>query len=794
MDSPYLCTLMIWKRLAEFILKQRTYFVFGIIAFMGVMAYFASTVQLEYGMQKLVPSGDPDMQVYQKFKEKFGEDGNKLVCAFDADDLFELPFFTDLSHTIDTLKNIEGIVGVLSPASAYHFKLDSQEYLRMVPLVDALPKTQSELDSKAELFLKLRFYEGLLFNPDTKAALMIIVLDPKVMDSQKKIALIRKAAQHLSHLGIRQNRDMHVSGLPYVRYRNSTTVKNEILLFTVCAFLVTALLIFLLFRSVSTLLVSLLFIAIGVLTMFGITGMFGFRLNVLSGTLPPLLVVVGVQNTIYLINAYHEQYRRRQNKEMALTGIISHVGVANFLINFTTAVGFGTFYFTHTIILEQFGIVAFITINLLFFVNIIGVPVLYSYLPAPGLKQTKHLDNKRISAILNGIEHLVFHRKRRIFYWFSLFTILGTVFLLRLKPLAFMVDDIPHESKIYQDLEYIQTHFHGAMPYEILVTSYEEGAATEVAMLTKARRLQRALGDFSQLSKPMSLVEVISAANQAAHDNDPRYYRIPSSLELGKLALKMPKEQSVGTPNLLKGLVDSTASQMRISYQMRDVGSVAMDSVNQQIQQIAKDIFPADEYNVKITGTTPIFLKGNAFLYDSLLRATFWSLLIISLTMTFLFPSWRMVLIAIIPNFTPLIFTAGLMGYLGVPLKPSTILVFSISFGITVDSTIHFVSTFRREIIQNLRSVRAALSATIQEVGHSMVYSAVAVCSGFSIFIFSEFQGTQALGLLTSMTILGGMAANLLLLPALILAFEKFINPRIELRESMLDFPEENQK
>ena len=781
---------MIWKRLATFIIKKRTYFVFGILAFTAVMAYFASTVQLEYGMQKLVPDGDPDMQVYQKFKEKFGEDGNKLVCAFDAPDLFELSFYTDLHRTIDSLKEVKGVLGVLSPASAFHFELDSQEYLRMVPLVTQIPKTQVELDEKAQLFNKLRFYDGFVFNPDTKAALMILVLDPKVMDSPKKIDLIKEVSKHLEYFGTRENREMHLSGLPYVRYRNSTTVKNEILLFTICAFLVTALLIFLLFRSFSTLLVSLLFISIGVLTMLGITGIFGFKLNILSGTLPPLLVVVGVQNTIYLINAYHDQYRKRQNKALALTRIISHVGVANFLINFTTSVGFGTFYFTHTIMLEQFGIVAFITINLLFFVNIIGVPILYSFLPPPSLEQTKHLDNKGITRFLDWAEHMVFNRKRRIFYWFSLFTILGTIFLLRLRPLAFMVDDIPHKSKMYQDLEYIQKHFHGAMPYEILVTSYEEGAATDVAMLTKARRLQRALSDFPELSKPMSLVEVISAANQAVHENDPRYYRIPSAMELGNLAMKMPSDSKTGK-GMLKGLVDSTATQMRISYQMQDVGSVSMDSLNSQIQQISKEIFPADEYNVRITGTTPIFLKGNAFLYDSLLRATFWSLLIISLTMSFLFPSWRMVLIAIIPNFTPLIFTAGMMGYLGVPLKPSTILIFSISFGITVDSTIHFVSTFRREIIQNLRPVRKALSHTIQEVGHSMVYSAIAVCSGFAIFILSEFQGTQSLGWLTGMTILGGMAANLLLLPALILAFEKFINPKIELRESMLDFPEE---
>ena len=471
--------------------------------------------------------------------------------------------------------------------------------------------------------------------------------------------------------------------------------------------------------------------------------------------------------------------------------IISHVGVANFLINFTTSVGFGTFYFTQTSILEEFGLVAFLTINLLFFINIIGLPVLYSFLKPPSLKQTKHLDNRRISGLLNRVEQIVSNRRRRVFYWFALFTILGLVFLIRLKPLAFMVDDIPHNSKTYTDLEYIQEHFHGAMPYEILVTSYEEGAATGVGMLAKGRRLQRALSENEELSKPMSLIEVISAANQAVHENDPRHYRIPSALAFGDLVMKFPPNEKGHSQGMLKGLVDSTYSQIRISYQMKDVGSEEMARLNAGIQQTARDIFPPEEYNVKITGTTPIFLKGNDFLYDSLLKATFWSLLIISLTMTFLFPSWRMVLIAIIPNFAPLVFTAGMMGYFGVPLKPSTILIFSISFGITVDSTIHFVGTFRREIIQNLKPVHLALKHAIHEVGHSMIYSGLAVCSGFAIFIFSEFQGTQSLGWLTGMTIMGGMAANLLLLPSLITAFEKFINPKIELRESMLELPED---
>lgn len=782
---------MFWNRIATFILKNRPLFVTVILSFTALMGYFATTVELEYSMQKLVPSEDKDFKFYKSFKEKFGDDGNKLVCALETEDLFDSAFYNDFAQTCDNLNKISGVKGIISPSHLFHLYVDTLEYLRMKRLVPKGIISQKDLDSFKSEFANLKFYDGLIYNKKSEVSLVLITLDVGVLNSPERISLIESIRDPLFEFGERHNKEIHLSGLPYIRFQNATYIKREILLFTALAFIVTALLILLLFRNFKTLFVSLLFISIGVVTMLGIQGILGFKLNILSGLLPPLLVVVGVQNTIYIINQYHEQYRRHRNQAKALTRIISHVGVANFLINFTTSVGFGTFYFTHTTILEQFGLVAFITINLIFLINIIGIPILYSFFTPPTIKQTKHLDNRRFSSFLNWVTTLINKRKRRIFYWFSLFAILGLVFMFRLKPLAFMVDDIPKDSKIYTDMKFIQEHFNGALPYEIVVTSYEEGNILNGEMLAKCKKLQKAVSEYSEMSKPMSLVEIISAANQAVHDDDPRYYRIPSNMELGNLALMFPESNSNST-TLINNLVDSTYSQMRISYQMKDVGSERMDEINQEIQEKAKHIFSQDEYDVKITGTSKIFLKGNDYLFDSLLKATFWSLLIISLTMSFLFPSWRMVIIAIIPNFVPLVITAGMMGLLGLSLKPSTILIFSISFGITVDSTIHFISTFRREVLKNMNTVEKALAITIDEVGISMMYSALAVCSGFAIFIFSDFRGTQSLGWLTGLTIFGGLATNLFLLPALIYAFKDFVNAKVELKDSMIEISEED--
>ena len=780
-----------WNKIATFILKNRVAAIVGIFLFTAFMGYFGSKVQLEYNMQKLVPKDAPDFVIYEKFKKTFGEDGNKLVSSFKTEKLFDLTFYNDFRTLCDSLAAQPGVNNVLSPARLYRFELDTSDMLRLKRFAATTVKSQADLDSIRDEFEQMKFYEGLLYNPDTKVSLVLISLNDSTLNSKDRTPLIKHLEKLTVDFGQKYNIEIHLSGLPFVRYKNATTVRDEIVMFTLIAFAVTALLILLLFRSMSTLLISLLFIAIGVITMMGISGILGFKLNLLTGTLPPLLVVVGVQNTIYLINQYHDEFRKHKNKAKALSRIISRIGVATFLINFTTAVGFGTFYFTKTQILEQFGLVAFITINIIFVISIVGIPALYSFLPPPTDKQTAHLENKNILKFLNWVRDFTFHKKRRIYFWFILVSSISTVFIFRLKPLAFMVDDIPHSSKIYKDLEFLQDNFKGVMPYEILITTFEEGGVTSPEMLNKGRTVQKALKQFSELSKPMSLVEVVSAANQANNDNDPRFYRIPKATDLGELALKLPPAEP-GKPNLLKGFVDSTFTQMRISYQMKDVGSIRMDSINKAVNKIVSEIFPADQYNVKITGTTAIFLKGNSFLFDSLVSATFWSLLLISLTMGFLFPSFRMIIIAIIPNIIPLLITAGTMGYFNIPLKPSTILVFSIAFGITVDATIHFVSTFRREVIKHNKPIRIALDDTIAEVGVSMIYTMVAICSGFLIFTFSEFQGTAALGWLTGLTIITGMAANLFLLPALILSFEKFINPKIELKEVVMDLPEED--
>ncbi|MSP57688.1 MAG: hypothetical protein EXR17_02380 [Flavobacteriaceae bacterium] len=779
-----------WDKIADFIIKKRTYFILAILVFTGIMGYFATKVEIDYQAQTIVPKNDPDFQGYLQFQKSFGDDNNKIVLGFTSLKVFNLAEFGHLFRFCEDLSKLQGVKQVLSPTHLLALKLDTGEKFVLKPFIANFPRTQIDLDSLKIAFLNMRFYQGLLYNESTGSALVLLIVDKKTINSKSRIRLMEDIKTRADGFEKEIHAEMHISGLPYVKTDIATTVRKEIILFTVIAFLLTALLLFLFFRSFKTLIIAIIFIAVGVITMFGLAALLEYKLTLISGTLPPLLVVVGVQNCIYLINKYHEEFRRLKDKNTALVRVISNVGIANFLINFTTAVGFGTFYFTKIQVLEQFGLLAFITINIIFIINIIGMPVLYSFISAPSDKQVNHLNNRNVGFFLDWIKFMVFNRRRRIYFFFLAITVLSAVFILRLRPLAFVVDDIPHNSKIYKDLGYFQDNFHGVLPYEIVIKAVDEGDIMNPVILEKVNRLQKALKRFPELSKPMSLIEVLSYANQVVNDNNPDFYRLPNAINLADIAARMPEEKIKKSSNFMHGLIDSSHSKLRVSYQIKDVGSDKFGIINQQIQGILEHHFPSQEYSTEITGTSPIFLKGVSYLLGSLRSATFWSLIIISLTMGFLFPSFRMVIIAILPNIIPLLVTAGAMGYFDIPLKPSTILIFSIAFGITVDATIHFIICFRRELVKMNRSVREAIDHTIMEVGLSMLYSMVAICAGFLIFIFSDFQGTQAMGYLTGLTLFMGMTANLLLLPCFILSFEKYLNSKDELSEQVFEIPD----
>jgi uncharacterized protein len=775
-----------WNVIGSFCIRNRFWFLVGIGIVTLFFGYFATKVQMTYDFAKVVPATDPDYIEYVKFKETFGEDGNILVIGTTSKDAYKLGFFNDFNTLSNEIEQTEGVDKVLSISKAYYLKRnDSLEKLEILPILNKIPTTQSQLDSFQNFLKTQKFYHGLLYNPDNDLVLLAVSLNKKQLDSKARIPLVKGIEEKARKFGEKYNCEMHFSGLPYVRTMMSSKVGDEIKLFTYLSILVTALFIFLFFRFISAVIFSMLVVIIGVVATMGLLGLFGYKITILTGILPPLMVIIGVQNCIYLLNIYHQEFTKHGNKMLAILRLITKSGLPLFLTNFTTAIGFMVFSLSGSAMLDQFSIVSGLVIMIIYLLSLFFIPIVYSYLPPPEIKHTKHLNSKRLNKVLDICYHWVQNKRRYIYGVTVVLVILAIVGSFKVRNMGYVVDDLPESDPVYRDLKFFEKNLKGALPFEIKIDTKRNDGVKDYVTLQKINRLEKELTQFPELSKATSLVDMLKFANQGMHDGEEKYYFVPNVVDISEIVSYLPKGD--GKTNIIKSMVDSNYRVARVSVQMADIGSVEMKRLTQQVQNKIDSIFPKEQYDVKITGTSAIFLKGNDYLIHNLITSMIYALVIISIMMAFLFFSWKMVLISLIPNLIPLAITFGIMGYFDIRLKPSTIIIFSIAYGIVVDFSIHYLAKYRHSLKKHNWDMKIAIPESLMEAGPSIIYTAIALLAGFSIFSASNFGGTVALGILTSISLFFGMFMNLLLLPSMLLSLEKSINAKQELGTTFVE-------
>jgi predicted RND superfamily exporter protein len=814
-----------WEKIANTILRNRLALIIFLILTTVLMLYKATQVQLQYNNPKFIPDDDPDFITYTEFKKTFGDDGSVMVVGINDPKIRNLDFFNDWYDLTESLDSLEDVKQVLSIANirdikkkqvTKYFDQDSfsTEVFEINPLLLKKPQSQAELDAAFNRISELRFYEGLLFKDSSNFTLLAITLDKKILDTEKRLPYVSSLHEQIDAVCKKHNVEVHYSGLPYIRTVMSKMVQKEMIRFTLVSILLTSLILWFFFRSFPTLILSILTVIIGVIWCLGILVLLGYKITAFFALLPPLMVVIGIANCIYLLNKYHEEYRTHQNKIKALQRVISKVGLAVLFTNLTTAVGFGVFVLTGSTVLQEFGLTAFLSIMGVFLISLILIPVLFSYLPPPKTKHTKHLDYKFLNKLIDKIIAIVQKNRRWVYTSTIALVILSFIGMSQLKNVGYMLDDISKSDKLYQDLKFFEKNVNGVMPFEIIVDTKRPQGVSSVRNLLNIDLLERKLEGFDEFSKPISISQTLKFLNQGYYDGDPRRFMPPSVLDLGNIMSAIPQGKT--NQNMIESLVDSNNQKARISVQMADIGSVKIKVLRDKVAGIADSIFnynrvveeiytdsilainqldstdstsldtvyqsytkttytPVDSSkrtDIKITGTSVIFLKGNDYLISNLLMSLLLAFLIISVLMATIFKSARMILISLIPNLIPLLITAGIMGFFGVNFKPSTVLVFSVAFGIAVDFSIHFLTKYRMELQKN-GNISHAVKKVQKEISTSMIYTAVILFFGFIIFVFSGFGGTIALGLFTAITLFVALLSNLMLLPSLLLSYDK---------------------
>ncbi len=793
--------------ISRFILRNRTLLIVILAICTAFMAYMGKDVKLSYENNSLLPEKDITRIQYLEFKHLFGEDGNVIVIGAINPEIFTLDQFNAWSDLGKKIRNIDGIEEVLSITRSINLiKNDSTHQFDVLPIVGKKATSQAEVDSLKNLILSLKIYEGLLYNPKTKATLMTITLDKKKLNDESRIVLIDNIVKEVEAYRKQGNVEVHYSGMPYIRTVTMQKIKDELFLFILMSIAVAAFIMFLFFRSLKIVFSSLLVVGISIIWVMGSLVLFKFKITILTGVIPSLIVIIVIENCIYILNKYHWEFRSHGNRMRALSQVIQRIGFASLMTNAATALGFAAFILVPNQMLREFGIITSINIMVLYGLTIILLPIIFSLQKPPLPKHIKHLDSNFFGAVLDKIIYLITYRRNLIYSIAGGLVVIGFVGVSMMKTSGKIVDDFRGDDPIYLDLKFFENNFGGVMPFEISIDTKKKNGVMNYSTIQKIDQMQNMINQYPEFSKPLSLVEVFKFARQSYYGGDSSKYSLPSSMERNFILSYLPLNvQGAGT-NLLKSFLDSTKQITRVSFQMADVGTKHMDSLMADIRPQVDSIFDPAKYDVKLTGNSVVYAKGTNFLIKNLFESVGIAILLISLLMALLFSSLRMILVSMIPNIIPLLITAAIMGVAGIPIKPSTIIVFSIALGISVDNAIQYLSRYRHELKITNGDIKKSALLALHEAGFSMIYTSIVLVLGFSVFIVSEFGGTQALGILISTTLLIAMFFNMMVLPSLLLTLDKrlvskaFTEPIIEIyddededdyAELVAEFPDE---
>lgn len=763
---------MIWKKLADLILKQRL-LILGIIVLSSLfMGYQASKVRITFNGGKVLPVTDSAYIRYMEFKKLFGQDANTMVLGFKSPQIFDKDVYNDWYTIANNVKKIKGIKGVISVANVYDITKDTLQHKYVLkPLSPGLLTSDKAADSVKQHFLSLPFYKGLVLSGNGQSTLMAISFDGKILNTPKRVPILNTILKYGKQFEQKHRIPVHYSGLPLIRTVAGDLIKNEFSLFLGLSLLITSVILVLVFRSFNALLFPIVVVLLGVTWSMGILVLMHYEITILTGIMPPLVVIIGIPNSVLILNKYYYEYGITGDKMEALHTTIEKVGITTFVANVTTAIGFGVLCFTNSELLIQFGLVASTSIMVTFALSIILVPIIFSYLPNPKTRQSKIKDRKLIQWFLKQVDYLVHNHRKAIYITTIILVIICAYGVSRINVNSYVVDDLPKSNNTLTDLRFFEANFKGVLPLEVSIDTKRKNGVMNNAVIRKVERLEALISSKPEFSRSLSLTQGLKFLTQSFYGGNPAYYRLPSGMEQGFILSYAGN--SGKSSDMLKSYLDSTRRFTRVTFEMIDIGSDKMNKVLADLQPGIDSIFNPKKYHVELTGSSIIFIKGANYMVKNLYESLAWAIFLIAGVMWILFRGVRMIAVSLLPNLIPLIITAGIMGFFGIPLKPSSILIFSIAMGISSDQTIYFITRYRQELKSTNKRISTIVSDTIRETGISMIYIAIILFFGFGIFAASTFGGTQVLGILLSVTLLVAMISNLTLLPAFLLSIEK---------------------
>ena len=763
-----------WDTISRIILKKRILLLFFILITTLFWLFKAQNLKFTFKEANLLPDYHQENIIYNEFTSHFGDEGNSIVIGIQDSILSskeKLFAWNNLTKKLSSFSEIEYSIS-LNDLKILKKNEDSIRF-DFIPLINDDSFEKIDLDSlKNKLKNELPFYKNLVYNDGNETFRSILIMQNNIINTNsRKNFILQKFIPIVQKFEEANNIDVKISGMPYVRTLNAENILNEMKFFVLIAILVTALIFFLFFKSIKATVISILVVLIGVIWALGTIGLLQYEITVLTALIPPLIIVIGIPNCIYLINKYQQEILNHGNQIKSLERVIVKIGKATLITNLTTASGFATFILTNSKLLKEFGVIASLNVMGIFIISLIIIPIYFSYFSIPQKKHLNHLESKSINSLLNWMENKIKYNKKIIYSVSFTLLIICSYGISQIKISGNLLEDMPNKKNFFKDIVFFNDYFNGIVPLEILINTGKKNGIKNLTSLKKIEKLKSVINTIPELSRPISIVDVVKYSKQTFYNGNPNFFKIPSRQENNFISQYVKNSKS--DSKILNSYSDKSSQYARVTTYMKDINTERMYEIEKILKQSINEIFPDNRYSVKLTGKSILFLKGTEFLVKNLIFSLCIAIFLIAIFMAFMFKSVKMIVISLIPNLLPLVFTAGAMGFLGITLRPSTILVFTIAFGISVDDTIHFLAKYRQELWDNKFDVTKSVFKSLKETGVSMYYTSIVLFFGFSVFLTSDFGGTIALGGLVSLTLLLAMLTNLLLLPSLLISFKK---------------------
>ncbi len=801
---------------AKFIIHRRPWFISLLIISTIISAYIARDIKTDNSIEIWLKQDDPALRFYNDFKKDFGNEEFLLISINDQN-IFTREWFKVISKTSAEIKKINGVKEVTSLSSAFRRKIEDpyfKERLSQNRNSDHTKKTDTLKIFKEEI-LKDELYINNLISKDGKTTAIVAIVDITDEKLQHDAVEFRKTLIADVRRVISQNFKNHedrdsvtektsntiwtslTSKLPGFKHNNPLPSKihlagpsvvnatldkmsqDDLALFVPLMFCASFIALIILFRKIAGIILPVSIIGLSNIWTMGMFALAGNTMNMVSGIITPVIFIIALANTIHIINFHYSESASNSSNADSITHTIKNIGTPCFFTCLTTAIGFLSLAASDVSPVKITGIFTSFGIIVSFFISVVLITISFSFFSKNNYRKEKResnrLETKSISdKILQIIISIVCKHKWSIAITSVIITGIFTYGITKLKIESDLMKAFPESSEISTSNHYIENHLTGLLPLEIIVKSERESETVlENKTLKKVEDLQGYLNSIHEITNTMSLVDFIKRVNTTVNYGDSTVDKIPATAETAASYLNMA--------SLYGGsIVDSFHSEDnlsgRISVRMKQIGSSRYREIVNQIEGYIEKNF-SDGVSTTLTGVVHLLIKMQDYLLSSQIKTLSLALIVIFLVMMFLLRSIKLALISMIPNTLPIIITFGLMGFLEIKLDSGTVMIASIAIGIAVDDTIHFLYRFRKE---HKTDYTNSIRETITNVGRAIIFTSVVAFCGFMVLGLSNFKPIQYFGLLTAITMVTALLADLLVLPCCLLIIRPSIKSSLK--------------